>query len=157
MRRSWTYKLGENIISIAKEEKNLGVEIQDNLSPEKHINRIFGDTFMILKNLRMAFYFLDKDMMRKTITAMIRPKLEYAEIIWFPHKKMYVLKVERIQRIGTKMVPELEDLPYEERLKEMHLTTLKERRERDDLITIYKLMSNLEETDRKELILRRKG
>ena len=55
------------------------------------------------------------------------------------------------------MVPELEDLIYEERLKEMHLTTLKERGERGDLITIYKLMNNLEETDRKDLILRRKG
>ena len=39
----------------------------------------------------------------------------------------------------------------------MHLTTLKERRERGDLITIQKLMNNLEETDRKDLILRRKG
>ena len=31
MRPSWTYKLGENIISIVKEEKNLGVIIQDNI------------------------------------------------------------------------------------------------------------------------------
>ena len=52
------------------------------------------------------------------------------------------------------MVPELEDLTYEERLKEMQLTTL---RERGDLITIYKLMNNLEKTDRKDLILRRNG
>ena len=44
------------------------------------------------------------------------------------------------------MVAELEDLTYEERLKEMHLTTLKEKRERGNLITIYKLMNNLEET-----------
>ena len=28
------YKLGKNIISIAKEEKDLGLVIQDNLSPE---------------------------------------------------------------------------------------------------------------------------
>ena len=54
-------------------------------------------------------------------------------------------------------MPELEDLPYEERLKEMHLTTSRERRERGNLIIIYKLMNNLEETDRKDLILRRKG
>ena len=86
---------------------------------------------------------------------MIKPKLEYAEIIWFSHKKKHVLKLERIQRITTKMVPELQDLTYEERLK-MHLTTLKERRERGNLITIYKLMNNLEETDRKDQILRRK-
>ena len=68
-----------------------------------------------------------------------------------------MLKLERIQRIATKMAPELEDLTYEKRLKEMHLTTLKERRVREDLIAIYKLMNTLEETDRNYLILRRKG
>ena len=57
------------------------------------------------------------------------------------------MKLERIHIIATKMVPELEELIYEERLKEMHLKTLKERRERGDLITIYKLIDNLEETD----------
>ena len=74
-----------------------------------------------------------------------------------PSQKKHVLKLERIQRIATKVVPELEDLPYDERLKEMHLATLEERREKGDLITIYKLMNNLEETDRKDLILRIKG
>ena len=46
---------------------------------------------------------------------MIRPKN------WNLHKKKHVLKLERIQRIANKMVPELEDLTYEERLKEMQL------------------------------------
>ena len=55
-----------------------------------------------------------------------------------------LLKLKRIQRIATKMVPKLEDLTYEERLKEMHLST-QENGERD------------EETNRKDLILRRKG
>ena len=54
-------------------------------------------------------------------------------------------------------MPELEDLTYEERLKEMHLTTLKERRERGDLITIYKSLNNLQKTEKKDLILRWKG
>ena len=67
-----------------------------------------------------------------------------------------MLKLERIQRIATKVVPELEDFTYEERLKEIQLITLKEGRERGDLIIIYKLMNNLEETDRKDIILRRK-
>ena len=109
MRPSWTYKLWENFISIVKEEKDLGVVIQDNLSPDKHINRIFGNTFMMLRSIRMAFHFLDKDKMRKIITT-IRPKLEYSEVIWSSHKKKYALKLERIQRIATTMVTELEDL-----------------------------------------------
>ena len=54
------YKLGKNIISIAKEEKNLLVVIQDNLSPEV----ILGDTFRMPRNIRLAFHNLDKDMIK---------------------------------------------------------------------------------------------
>ena len=46
------HSLGGNIISVAKEE--------DNLSSEKHINRLFGGTFRMLRNIWMAFHFLDK-------------------------------------------------------------------------------------------------
>ena len=45
----------------------------------------------------MALHFLDKDMMKKIITTMIRPKLEYAEVLWSPHKKKDVLKLEKIE------------------------------------------------------------
>ena len=51
---------------------------------------------MMLRNTRTAFHFLDKDMMRKKIITMIRPKLEDAEVIWPLHKKKHVLKLERI-------------------------------------------------------------
>ena len=84
----------------------------------------------MLRNIRIAFHFLNKDMMRKIITAMIRSKLEYAEVRWSPCKKKHVLKLERIQRIATKKVPEYDDLTYEEILKEMHLTTLRKKRKR---------------------------
>ena len=72
----------------------------------------------------------------------------------YAHRKACVEIKNITVNSNTEMMPELEDLTNEERLKEMHLTTLKER---GDLITIYELMNNLEETDRKILILRRKG
>ena len=71
--------------------------------------------------IQMAFHFLDKDMMRTILAMMIKPKLEYAEVIWSSRKKKHVLKLERIQRIATKMVPESEDLTCEERFKKMHI------------------------------------
>ncbi len=42
----------------------------------------------------------------------------------------------------------------EDRLKEMQLTTLQERRERGDLFTVYKLINYLEKVDREDLLLR---
>ena len=95
----------------------MGVVIQNNLSPVKYKDIIFGDTFKMLRNIQMAFHFLDKDMMRKGITTMIRLKLEYGKVKWFPQNKQHVFELERIQRITIKMVPDLEDPTYEERLK----------------------------------------
>ena len=85
---------------------------------------------------------------------MVKPKLEFAEVIWSPQEK-HVLKLERIQRITTKNVAELKDLTYEEGLKELHSTMLEDRIKRIDLITIYKLMNDLDETEKEDLILRR--
>lgn len=68
---------------------------------------------------------------------MIRSKLEHAEVVLFPHKKKQIRKLDRILRIATKLVTELRESTYEERLKEMHLMKLEEDKGREDLITIY--------------------
>ena len=153
-RPSWNYKMGGETVTKSKEEKDLGVIIQDTLSPERHINNIFGSTYNLLSNIRVAFNYLDKDniMMKKIITGMVRPKMEYAAVVWAPHKKKDIKKLERIQRVATKMVTELKDLSYEERLEEMGLPTLQERRERGDLITMFKLVNNMEKVDRDDLV-----
>ena len=83
MRPTWTYKLGNYIIPRASEDKDLGIFIHNNLSPEMHIKKTFGDTFRMLRNIGVAFHFLEKEM-KKIITTMIRPKLEYAAIVWSP-------------------------------------------------------------------------
>ena len=87
-----------------------------------------------------------------TTTSVIRPKIEYAAVIWSPHKKKDIRKLERIQRAASKMVPEIKDLTYEERLMKMGLTTLTDRRERGDLITTYEIVNNREKIDRQDLV-----
>ena len=49
--------------------------------------------------------------------------------------------------MATKMVPELEGRTYEERLEEMNLPTLEERRERGNLIAVYKLLNGMDKTE----------
>ena len=43
-------------------------------------------SILMLRNIQMALHFLDKDMMRKNITTMKRPKLEYAKVVWYKKK-----------------------------------------------------------------------
>ena len=56
--------------------------------------------------------------------------------------------LERIQRRSTKMIPELRDLSYEERLKECGLTILETRRLRGDQIEVFKILNGYENIDR---------
>lgn len=57
--------------------------------------------------------------------------------MWSLHKKMAIKKMNRIMINVTKMVPDLSDMMYEDRLREMELMALVQRKERADLIKLY--------------------
>lgn len=68
------YQLGRETIAEVNEGKDLGVIIQNNLSPEKHINRILGKTYNTLQNIGFAFNYLDTNIIKKILTTLIRPQ-----------------------------------------------------------------------------------
>ncbi len=86
--------------------------------------------------------------MRKIIK--IRPKLECTSVVWSPHKKE-IRKLERIHRIATKLIPEISNMTYKERPREMEFPTLEQRRERGDRITLYKLVNKINKMDKDDL------
>ena len=91
-------------------------------------------------------------MLKKILTTLIRPQLEYAAVVWSPYMKKHIRKLERVQRLGTRMIPGYKELPYEERLRRLNLPTLEERRERGDMITMYKIVNGMDILDREDLI-----
>ena len=54
--------------------------------------------------------------------------------------------LENVQRRATKIVPELKDLSYHERLKALNLPSLYYRRKRYDMIQLFKIVANIEDT-----------
>ncbi len=106
----------------------------------------------LLANMRVAFTYIDEEMVKKIITSFIRPTLEYAAVVWNPHLKKHIEKLEKVQRAATRWVPSLRDLSNEERLKKLQLP-LTERRERGDMIMIYKCVEGMEKIDVKEYVI----
>ena len=103
--------------------------------------------------MRVAFAYVDEEMVRKIITSFIRPVLEYAAVVWSPHLKKHIMKIEKVQRAATRWVPSLRDLSYEERLDKLQLPTLEERRKRGDMIMLYKCDEGKEKVDSNEYII----
>ena len=114
------------------------------LSPEKHIAAVVRSAYALLANIRVAFKYLDKETFKIIYLTYVRPKLEYAAPLWNPHLKKHITKLEKVQKHATKMVPELRELSYTERLRELGLPTLQSRRERGDMITVYRFLKGFD-------------
>ena len=61
-----------------------------------------------------------------------------------PNRKKYIDTLESIQSRATKIIQELRDLSYEERMKECGLTTLKTSRSKGDQIELFKILNRYE-------------
>ena len=55
--------------------------------------------------------------------------------------------IEGVQRRATKLILDLKDKSYEERLRCLNLTTLETRRLRDDLIEVSKIFKGFKNVD----------
>ena len=74
----------------------------------------------------------------------VRPHLEYASVIWTPFYRKDILAIENVQRRATRMVTGLKTLSYEDRLKKLGLPTLMYRRERADVLQMFKILRDYE-------------
>ena len=123
-----------------------------------HIYCLNASSVNMFKN-KIDRYLIGLGLIRRTITykekqlivplykAIVRPHLEDCIQAWRPYHKKDIDKLERIQR-ATKIIPELRDLSYENRLLQCGLTTLETRRLRGDQIEVFKIVNGYEDDDR---------
>ena len=65
-------------------------------------------------------------------------------MIWSPHKKKDIKKLDKFQGLATKVSPSLRNIPYKERLSRLKLPTLEKRRGRGDFIAVYRASKGVE-------------
>ena len=137
------YFLQNNKLEHCQNEKDLGVNIDNKLNFDHHINYITSKANKVAGLIWRTFTYIDKEIFKKFYKSFVRPILEYAAPVWSPHLWRQVHLLERIQRRATKRIPGVGNLSYEECLKELKLPTLVYRRIRCDLIHTYKFVHGL--------------
>jgi len=110
-------------------ERDLGILIDCCLNFSEHISKTTHKANSIMAVIRRTFTQLDCQCFYLLFKSLIRPYLEYLEYgvpIWFPYKmNKDIEEVEKVQKRATKQVKSLCGLPYEQRLRKLHLPTLR--------------------------------
>ena len=94
----------------------------------------------MLNQLLRSFLYRDKNIFKKLYTTYVRPHLEFSSPSWSPWLSKDIDILEEVQIKFVKNVTGLQGKTYNERLLELGLLTLKDRRVYLDLVEAYKII-----------------
>jgi len=66
------------------EEKDLGVWTDNKLKFSGHVSHIVGKGSQLLGLIKRSFVHRDVDVFKTLYTVLVRPHLEYANVVWHP-------------------------------------------------------------------------
>ena len=90
------------------------------------------------------------EVIRKIYRTYVRPHLEYCIHFWTPVNVKDADMLEKVQRRATKMIPNLRNLSYEERLERLGMFSLRHKRLRD-MIEMFKMIHGFDKANLEKL------
>ena len=136
-------------------EKDLGVIIDSTLKFRRQAASAASKATQILAVIRRSFAHLDELTLTLLYKALVRPHLEFGNLIWGPFNRGDQRLLERVQRRATKLVPAIRHLPYPQRLQRLKLPSLYYRRRRGDMLAMYQLLHSDLDLDPDSFVSRR--
>ncbi len=149
--------MGDVNIEVVDEEKDLGVKVDNELSFDSHIEGQVNKANKLLGLIRRSFDNLEAETFTILYKSLVRPILEYCNVVAHPQFERQRKLLEGVQRRATRMVPQLRGLDYIQRLEKLKLPSLYYRRARGDIIEAYKYLHGLYQVDPCPLEIDQKG
>ena len=144
--RKFKYTLGGFQLEESQKEKDVGVIINNKLTPFDQCAQAAKRANQALGMLKRSFKFRDMNIWPRLYKAIVRSKLEYCNTIWRPTTKRDREVLERVQKRAMSCIHGLEGLTYEEKLYRCKITNLEERRDRGDMLQTYKIIHKKDDT-----------
>ena len=123
--------------------RDLGVELSNDLSYNTHIqNTALAASKLVGWSLR-TFRRRSSSTMLTIWKCLIQSKLDYCSQLWSPCSQANIQLLENVQKNFTARINGMENKDYWDRLKLLNLYSQERRRERYQIIFLWKLANNL--------------
>ena len=142
----YSYKWGGGHLEQANEEKDVGVLISRTLKPSLQCAKAASIANQVLGQMSRAISYRDKFTFIRLYKVYVRPHLQYCSSAWYPYTAADKEVLENVQRRAVRMVSGISGT-YEQKLRQLGLTTLESNRIRGDMIEMFKLMTGKTKID----------
>ena len=142
------YSMNGIVLNVTEEERDLGVIVSSSLKPGAQCETAAKMANRVLGLISRSFHYRTKDTIVPLYKSLVRPKLEFAAAAWNPWLEKDAECIEKVQKRMIRMLSNVKGSTYEEKLRDAGLTTLKDRRERGDLIETYKTLNGINNVDK---------
>ena len=137
----FTYQMKGSTLAQVHTEKDLGLVIDEDLKFHEQVAAAVGRANRVLGLVKRSFKALDSRSLPLLYRTLVRPHLEYANVVWGPTFRSDQDAIERVQRRATKLVRPLRHLQYQDRLRALNLPSMYYRRMRGDMIMAYQILT----------------
>ena len=144
--QEYVYDWGAGHLETSEEEKDVGVVISKTLKPSLQCARAAKKANQILGMMSRAVTYRDKYTFSRLYKVYVRPHLQYCSSAWSPYTVTDKELLEKVQYRAVKMITNISGT-YEQKLKQLGLTTLEENRQRGDMVEMYKMMTGKTKVD----------
>ena len=136
-----TYFMNGQPLQVVDQETDIGVLVTKNLKPSDHCAKIAQVARQVLGQVLRSFHFRDKKVFPRLYTTYVRPHLEFASPTWSPWLRKDIDIIENVQRKFIRNVSGLSGSTYAEKLAELGLLSLEDRRKYLDLVEVHKIVT----------------
>jgi ribonuclease P/MRP protein subunit RPP40 len=142
-----TYTINNHELLHVEEEKDLGVIISSSCcTPSRQVSAAALKANQVLGQLLRAITYRDRHTFIRLYQQYVRSHLECSVQAWCPWLQQDIELLENVQRRAVRTVSGLSG-SYEEKLKQLKMYSLQDRRTRGDMIETYKIVNRIEDVE----------
>lgn len=137
-------------LSKVSHEKDIGIIINNDLKPSIQCAEASRRASAVLGQISRSFLYRDRQTFLKLYMQFVRCHLEFAGPAWCPWNQHDIEILEKVQIRAINMISGLKGQTYQEKLKELGIQSLVERRTRTDLIQTFKILKGFDRVNFKD-------
>jgi hypothetical protein len=139
------YRMNGQQLAVTKAERDVGVIISDTLKPSDQCKRAASTAGAVLGQILRAFHYRDRNTFVKLYVQYVRPHLEFAAPAWAPWTAADKACLEKVQERAVRAISGLTGRSYTEKLLELNLPSLEDRRIEADMVLSHKILCDSEQ------------